>query len=70
MKRLFNIITLIAAIMITSCVKNDYVKEVNSDSKTNYDAFWNFVNENYCFLGDNYGYTKNVDWQKVYDDMI
>lgn len=70
MKRLFNIITVIAAIMITSCVKNDYVKEVNSDFKTNYDAFWNFVNENYCFLGDNYGYTKNVDWQKVYDDMI
>ena len=69
MKRIFIIITAVSTI-ITSCVKNDYVKEVNSDFKTNYDAFWNFVNENYCFLGESYGYTKNVDWQKVYDDMI
>lgn len=70
MKRILNIISVITLLFITSCVKNDYVKEANYDFRTNYDAFWNYVNENYCFLGDNYGYTKNVDWHKVYNEMI
>ena len=70
MKRIFTIITLITAIFVTSCVKSDYVKEVNCDFKTNYETFWNLVNENYCFLGDNYGYSKNVDWQSVYNEMM
>lgn len=70
MKRIFNIITVITAIFVTSCVKNDYVQEANYDFKTNYEAFWNFFNENYCYFGDNYGYSKNVDWYKVYDEMM
>lgn len=70
MKRILNIITVIAAVFVTSCVKSDYVKEANYDFKTNYEAFWNFVNENYCYLGDNYGYSKNVDWHAVYDEMM
>ena len=70
MKRIFNIITVITAIFVTSCVKNDYVKETDYDLKTNYEVFWNLINENYCFLGDNYGYTKNVDWKKVYEEMM
>lgn len=70
MKRILNIITILAAITITSCIKNDYVTEVNNDFKTNYEVFWNLVNENYCYLGDNYGYTKNVNWQAVYDEMM
>ena len=70
MRRILNIITLTTALFATSCIEKDYITEVNNDFKTNYDAFWNLVNENYCFLGDNYGYTKNVDWYKVYDEMI
>lgn len=70
MKRIFNIILVFTVIFLTSCIKNDYIKEADYDSKTNYEAFWNLVNENYCFLGNNYGYTKNVDWQKVYNEMM
>ena len=70
MKRIFTIITLITAIFVTSCVKSDYVKEVNCDFKTNYETFWNLFNDNYIYFGDNYGYTKNVDWQRVYDEMM
>jgi hypothetical protein len=70
MKRIFTIITVIAALAVTSCVKSDYVTEVNNDFKTNYEAFWNHFNENYIYFGDNYGYTKNVDWHKIYDEMM
>ncbi|MBQ1937998.1 MAG: hypothetical protein II364_03445 [Bacteroidales bacterium] len=70
MKRIFTIITLITAIVVTSCVKKEYVTEVNNDFTTNYEVFWNYVNENYCFLGNNYGYTKNVDWHAVYNEMM
>ena len=70
MKRLLNIITVISAVVLTSCIKNDYISEPNYDFKTNYEAFWNYFNENYCYFGDNYGYTKNVDWQKVYNEMM
>lgn len=70
MKHILNIITVISAIFVTSCIKNDYVSEANYDFKTNYEAFWNYFNENYCYFGDNYGYTKNVDWQSVYSEMM
>ena len=71
MKRILNIITVITTIFATSCIKNnDYITRVDNDFKTNYEAFWNLFNENYCFLGDNFCYTKNVDWRKVYDDMM
>ena len=70
MKRISYIITVITAIFATSCIKHDYITEVDNDPKTNYEKFWNLFNENYCFFGDNYGYTKNVDWHKVYDEMM
>ena len=70
MKRIFNIITIITALVATSCVEKDYIKEADYDFKNNYEAFWNLVNENYCFLGNNYGYTKNVDWYSVYNEMM
>ena len=75
MKHLLNIIIVITTILVTSCVKGDYVTEVDCDFKTNYEVFWNLVNENYCFLGDNYGYCKMVggeklDWNKVYEKMM
>ena len=70
MKRILNIITLTTVIFATSCIKNDYITEVNTDFKTNYEAFWKYFNENYCFFGNNYGYTKNLDWQKVYNEMM
>lgn len=75
MKHILNIITVITAIFFTSCVKTDYVTKADYDLKTNYEVFWKLVNENYCFLGDNYGYYKKVageklDWNKVYKEMI
>ena len=70
MKRIFTIITVFTAFFVTSCVKSEYVTEVNTDFETNYEAFWNFFNENYIYFGDNYGYCKNVDWNKVYDEMM
>ena len=80
MKHISSIITVLTVFFTASCVKNDYVKEANYDFKTNYEVFWNLVNENYCFLGDNYGYRKNVydengvaqklDWNKVYEEMM
>ena len=70
MKRIFTIITVFSAFLATSCIENNYVSEVNNDFKTNYEAFWNFFNENYIFFGDNYGYCKNVDWNKVYEEMM
>ena len=70
MKRILNIITVVITIFATSCIKGDYIQKANNDFKLNYDTFWTLVNENYCFLGDNYGYTKNVDWQKVHDEMM
>jgi hypothetical protein len=70
MKRILNIITVVTAFLAVSCAEENYTKEANYDLKTNYEAFWKLVNENYCFLGNNYGYTKNIDWEKVYDDMM
>ena len=49
MKRILNIITLTAVVFATSCINNDYIKEVGYDFKTNYEAFWNHFNDNYCF---------------------
>lgn len=70
MKRILNIIIVIAGIFATSCINDEYIQEVNNDFKANYEAFWKLFNDNYCYLGDNYGYTKNVDWQKVYEEMM
>ena len=53
MKRILNIITIITAIFATSCIKHDYIKEVDNDFKTNYEVFWKLFNENYCHFGDN-----------------
>ena len=48
MKRIFNIITLLTVLFVTSCVKDENViKEANYDFKTNYEAFWNLFNEKY-----------------------
>lgn len=70
MRRIFYIISLISLLFVTSCVKSEYVTEVNTDYKANYEAMWKIVNENYCFFGDNYGYTKNLNWQSVYNEMM
>jgi hypothetical protein len=70
MKRIFNIIAISTAIFATSCIQDGYLTEVNNDFKVNYETFWNLFNENYCFMGENFGYTKNVDWKAVYDEMM
>ena len=70
MKRIFNIIALATTIFATSCIKDGYLTELNYDFKENYEAFWNLFNENYCFMGENFGYTKNVDWYAVREEMM
>ena len=39
MKRILNILTVTAVLFATSCMKNGYIKEVDCDFKTNYEAF-------------------------------
>ena len=56
--------------LMTSCEKYQTLTTVDTDFVTNYEAFWNMVNENYCFLGTAYGNDKNVDWQAVYDKWM
>ena len=70
MKRIFNIIALATAFFATSCIEDGYLTEPNYNFKENYETFWNLFNENYCFMGENFGYTKNVDWKAVYDEMM
>lgn len=65
------IISILAGVSIlASCERYETVKTVDKDFVTNYETFWNMVNENYCFLGTAYGNTKNVDWQAVYDKWM
>lgn len=66
MKKIF-LIAIAALSIMTSCEKTDLIKEVNTDFATNYDAFWNMVDQKYCFLGTSFGNDKNVDWQAVYN---
>ena len=56
--------------LMTSCEKYETVKTVDTDFVRNYEAFWNMVNENYCFLGTAFGNDKNVNWQAVYDKWM
>lgn len=59
-----------ALCLFCSCTKYDTVTEVDTDYVRNYEAFWNMVNEEYCFLGDKYNNDKNVDWQAVYNKWM
>ena len=56
--------------LLVSCEPYETVKTVDKDFVTNYQAFWDMVNENYCFLGDAFGNDKNIDWQTVYDKWM
>lgn len=69
MKRILYIICT-AFLAFASCEKYETVKEVDTDFVNNYDAFWNMVNEQYCFLGTRFGNDKNVDWKAVYDKWM
>ena len=55
---------LLASAALLSCEKYETYKEVNNDFKTNFDAFWKMVDEQYCFLG-----YKNIDWDTVREEM-
>lgn len=56
---------LLASVALVSCEKYDTYKEVNNDYKTNFEAFWTLVDEQYCFLG-----YKNIDWDAVKSEML
>ena len=55
---------LLASAALISCEKYETYKDVNNDFKTNFDAFWTMVDEQYCFLG-----YKNIDWDAVREEM-
>lgn len=69
MKKIISVLS-IAICLFASCEKYDTVKAVDDNFVNNYEAFWNMVNENYCFLGTAYGNDKNVDWKAVYDTWM
>ena len=65
------IISAVMAIMaMTACSKHELMTEVDTDFVRNYEAFWNMVNDHYCFLGTKYGNDKAVDWQAIYDKWM
>ena len=56
---------LLAAVALVSCEKYETVKEVNTDYKVNFEAFWKMIDEQYCYLD-----YKNIDWDAVYNEML
>lgn len=65
------ILTIFAGLcLLVSCEPMETIKTADKDFVRNYEAFWNLVNENYCFLGTSHGNDKNVDWQAVYDKWM
>ena len=64
MKR-FIISLLLTSTLFVSCEKYETYKGIENDYKTNFEAFWKIVDEQYCFLG-----FKNIDWNAVYDEMM
>ena len=56
---------LLASVALVSCEKYDTIKEVDNDYKTNFEAFWTLIDEQYCFLD-----YKNIDWDAVSDEMM
>lgn len=54
----------------SSCEEYETIKEVNTDFETNYQVFWEMVNEQYCYLGDAYNNDKVIDWNAVYDKWM
>lgn len=69
MKRILS--TLIIALCLSaSCERYETVKEVDTDFVTNYEAFWNMVDQQYCFLGTKFNNDKNVNWKAIYDKWM
>lgn len=64
MKRFIYTIFL-TSLFAVSCEKIDTIKTVDEDFKTNFDYFWTLVDEQYCYLD-----YKNIDWDKVYEEML
>ena len=60
----------IALMAFTACEKHQLSNELDTDFVRNYEAFWNLVDQNYCFLGTKYNNDKNVDWKAVYDKWM
>ena len=56
---------LLASVALVSCEEYDTIKEVDNDYKTNFEAFWKLIDEQYCYLD-----YKNIDWDAVYDEMM
>ena len=56
---------LLASVALVSCEKYETYKEVNDDYKTNFEAFWTLIDEQYCFLD-----YKNIDWDAVKQEML
>ena len=61
MKKILSLLAF--TLMLGAGERVETYKEVDNDFMHNFDAAWNLINENYCYLG-----YKNIDWDKIYDE--
>ena len=61
MKKILSL--LVFTLVLGACEEVETYDEVDNDFVHNFDAAWNLINENYCYLG-----YKNIDWDKTYDE--
>ena len=61
MKKILSL--LVFTLVLGACEEVETYDEVDNDFVHNFDAAWNLINENYCYLG-----YKNIDWDKIYDE--
>jgi hypothetical protein len=60
MKMMMKRIILILAIFLSACTPDD--EKYSSDPRTNFEALWKLIDQNYCFFE-----YKNIDWKAVHD---
>lgn len=61
MKKILSLLAF--TLVLGACEQVETYDEVDNDYMHNFDAAWNIINENYCFLG-----YKNIDWDKIYEE--
>ena len=59
MKQWWLILSLLASFFLAACKDTD---EYTVDPRTNFEALWKILDENYCFFD-----YKQVDWDEVHD---
>ena len=58
------ILLILTIFTLSSCDKNNTIKEYNNDPHDNFKALWEILDERYCYFS-----YKNINWAKVYNDF-